>query len=342
MANIAVATRIHAAFPSAAVLRRHEPPTPEMFEPLMQVRWRLARVRLMVKRALCEGCKWRSVAVVCFSAAVWALLACNCRLACVPARPLPSPEQLASTHGTQNAAPLQHICFALGCSTLTTSSHEQIARARGIKLDAASSKQLAESLDAAKSIKDPYFNKLLRILATRCMTQAKYFSSGELAPAQFVHYGLAVPIYTHFTSPIRRCADCSTVALVADANAAQSAQAAEHREVDMLGTLRTAAAPTAHGHASSAGITPDYASQLCCAAMRQPHSAMHPGCATAQAAAMHPCLRTSAWSPSVGPADAPLAAQVCRRAGTPLPRRRAGPHAAARSAAGSAAHGGGR
>lgn len=227
MANIAVATRIHAAFPSAAVLRRHEPPTPEMFEPLMQVRWRLARVRLMVKRALCEGCKWRSVAVVCFSAAVWALLACNCRLACVPARPLPSPEQLASTHGTQNAAPLQHICFALGCSTLTTSSHEQIARARGIKLDAASSKQLAESLDAAKSIKDPYFNKLLRILATRCMTQAKYFSSGELAPAQFVHYGLAVPIYTHFTSPIRRCADCSTVALVADANAAQSAQAAE-------------------------------------------------------------------------------------------------------------------
>jgi exosome complex exonuclease DIS3/RRP44 len=39
------------------------------------------------------------------------------------------------------------------------------------------------------------------------MTQAKYFSSGELAPTEFLHYGLAAPIYTHFTSPIRRYAD---------------------------------------------------------------------------------------------------------------------------------------
>ena len=59
-------------------------------------------------------------------------------------------------------------------------------------------------MDAAVRPDDAYFNKLLRILATRCMTQAAYFGSGDATPAEYHHYGLAAPLYTHFTSPIRR------------------------------------------------------------------------------------------------------------------------------------------
>lgn len=80
------------------------------------------------------------------------------------------------------------------------------AAAVGLSLDVTSSKALAESLDRAVG-DDPYFNKLIRILATRCMTQAVYFCSGDLSPPEFNHYGLAAPLYTHFTSPIRRYAD---------------------------------------------------------------------------------------------------------------------------------------
>ncbi|KAF3440890.1 hypothetical protein FNV43_RR19176 [Rhamnella rubrinervis] len=80
------------------------------------------------------------------------------------------------------------------------------AAAIGLNLDVSSSKALADSLDRAVG-DDPYFNKLIRILATRCMTQAVYFCSGDLSPPEYHHYGLAAPLYTHFTSPIRRYAD---------------------------------------------------------------------------------------------------------------------------------------
>jgi len=74
-------------------------------------------------------------------------------------------------------------------------------------INISTSKTLSESLDKAQRENDPYFNELLRILATRCLTPAIYFSSGTAPQSQFHHYGLAVPIYTHFTSPIRRYAD---------------------------------------------------------------------------------------------------------------------------------------
>ncbi|KAL6521386.1 Exosome complex exonuclease RRP44 A [Orobanche gracilis] len=62
----------------------------------------------------------------------------------------------------------------------------QTAAAVGLCLDVTSSKALADSLDRAV---------------------AMYFCSGDLSPSEFSHYGLAAPLYTHFTSPIRRYAD---------------------------------------------------------------------------------------------------------------------------------------
>eukprot|EP00798_Chlamydomonas_sp_ICE-L_P031432 gene31432-6608_t len=57
---------------------------------------------------------------------------------------------------------------------------------------------LADSLDLAVRDDDLYFNKLMRIMSTRCMTQALYFGSAEVGPPEYYHYGLAAPIYTHF------------------------------------------------------------------------------------------------------------------------------------------------
>jgi exosome complex exonuclease DIS3/RRP44 len=76
-----------------------------------------------------------------------------------------------------------------------------------VNLDISSSKALNESLDRLQTGGDSYFDTLVRILVTRCMEQAVYFISGDVQQDDYMHYGLATSIYTHFTSPIRRYAD---------------------------------------------------------------------------------------------------------------------------------------
>jgi exosome complex exonuclease DIS3/RRP44 len=114
-----------------------------------------------------------------------------------------------------------------------------LQKKKGMTLEVTSSKALAESLDRCvvstvnffeitltplQIPSEPEFNTLVRIMATRCMLAAEYFCSGSVSKDTFGHYGLASPIYTHFTvslssvkakvqsscplqSPIRRYAD---------------------------------------------------------------------------------------------------------------------------------------
>ncbi|KAG8231427.1 hypothetical protein J437_LFUL000143 [Ladona fulva] len=102
------------------------------------------------------------------------------------------------------------------------------AQHRDLEIDTDTNKSLAISLDeAARKAREeqnnPYLGTMMRILATRCMLQAVYFCSGMFQVEDFAHYGLAVPLYTHFTSPIRRYADVIVHRLLAASIAADTA-----------------------------------------------------------------------------------------------------------------------
>lgn len=59
---------------------------------------------------------------------------------------------------------------------------------------------LRESGESAK------FNVAMRKFLS-CLKPAQYLCINESEPEDYLHYGLNFPLYTHFTSPIRRYAD---------------------------------------------------------------------------------------------------------------------------------------
>lgn len=74
----------------------------------------------------------------------------------------------------------------------------------GYQMDTSSAGAIMQSLTA---ITDPAAGKLLQLLSLKATQRAKYFCAGMIDIAKYQHYALNQPLYTHFTSPIRRYAD---------------------------------------------------------------------------------------------------------------------------------------
>lgn len=80
----------------------------------------------------------------------------------------------------------------------------------GIVIDTSSSAAISSSMEQliANAPNQAGMNAALNLMVSKTMQRARYFCSETVKePEGFWHYALSIPIYTHFTSPIRRYAD---------------------------------------------------------------------------------------------------------------------------------------
>ena len=87
---------------------------------------------------------------------------------------------------------------------LSQNAFAERAERLGYKMDSASAGALMQSFQA---IDDVSVRRLLELLSMKATQRARYFCAGMLDIAKYHHWALGIPLYTHFTSPIRRYAD---------------------------------------------------------------------------------------------------------------------------------------
>ena len=111
----------------------------------------------------------------------------------------------------------------------------ELCRNAGLEMDASSSKQLQASLNEIKNRVDDDSYKFLSLKLLKTMRPAEYFTTMKISNCgAFHHYALCVPIYTHFTSPIRRYPDIIVHRLLAAALKLENEPKFKRNEIDEL------------------------------------------------------------------------------------------------------------
>jgi len=77
----------------------------------------------------------------------------------------------------------------------------------GKELKYGTSRELQASLEDLRAHRGELQSSAVEMLLTKPMQEALYFCTADVPETEWFHYGLCVPRYTHFTSPIRRYVD---------------------------------------------------------------------------------------------------------------------------------------